>query len=180
MSSVLTLLFAPSFLILIHYFDFKLIVLIYIFLSLIILLFAFVQKKKMEDFVILGIYVVLLVIAYFSISLNTIKFIPVFTSMAFFVIFAQSALKKQTLIFKITQKFYKKDLSIEESIFLKRSDLYWALAILLYTILQIILIFNASDATWAIYSSIGWYIYFVVVLIAQIIYGKLYAIKMST
>lgn len=180
MSSVLTLLFAPSFLLLIHYFDFKLIVLIYILLSLSILLFTFIQKKKMEDFVILGIYIVLLTIAYSSVSLDTIKFIPVFTSMAFFVIFAQSALKKQALIFKLTQKFYKKNLSIAESDFLKQGDLYWALAILLYSIIQVILVFSASGTIWAIYSSIGWYIYFVIVLGVQIIYGKFYAIKMST
>lgn len=179
MSSVLTLLFAPSFLLLIHYFDFKQIVLTYIVVSLIILIYALKQKKKIEDFVILGIYLILLTISYFYVSLETVKFIPVFTSMAFFTIFAESAIKKKELIYKLTQKFYKKELSDAESRFLKSGDAYWAISIFIYAVIQIVLVFNASDTIWALYSSIGWYIYFVATLGMQIIYGKIYAIKMS-
>ena len=180
MSSVLTLLFAPSFLLLIHYFDFKQIVLVYIFVSLIALIYTLKQKKKIEDFIILGIYLVLLTISYFYVSLETIKFIPVFTSMVFFTIFAESAIKKKGLIYKLTQKFYKKEFSDAESRFLKSGDAYWAVSILIYTMVQIVLVFSASDTVWALYSSVGWYVYFVATLGVQIIYGKMYAIKMST
>ncbi len=180
MSSVLTLLFAPSFLLLIHYFDFKKIVLTYIVISLVVLIYAFKQKKKIEDFVILSIYLVLLTIAYFYVSLETIKFIPVFTSMAFFTIFAESAIKKRGLIYKFTQKFYKKEFSEAESRFLKSGDAYWAISILVYAIVQVALVFVASDAVWALYSSVGWYIYFGLILGVQIIYGRVYAIKMSS
>lgn len=180
MSSVLTLLFAPSFLLLLNYFDFKHIVLIYIILSLVFLVFSIVQKKKTEDFVILGIYLVLLTLAYVYASLETVKFIPVFTSMAFFTIFAEAALHKKELIYKLTKKFYKKELNKQESSFLKNGDLYWAVSILLYTIIQMILVFQASDALWALYSSVGWYIYFVLTLGVQIIYGRIYVLKMSS
>lgn len=179
MSSVLTLLFAPSFLLLIHYFDFKQIVLVYIVLSLVFLIYALKQKKKIEDFIILGIYLVLLTISYFYVSIETVKFIPVFTSMAFFTIFAESAIRKKALIYKLTQKFYKKELSDAEVRFLKNGDTYWALSILLYAVVQVVVVFSASDAIWALYSSVGWYVYFVVTLGVQILYGKIYAIKMS-
>ncbi len=179
MNSVLTLLFTPSFLLLIHYFNFKKIVLIYILFSLIILIYALIQKKKFEDFVILGIYLILLSISYFYVSLATVKFIPVFTSMAFFAIFADAAVKKKEFIYKLTQKFYKKNLTRQERDFLKKGDAYWALSILLYTSVQIIVVFLASDTFWALYSSIGWYIYFVVILGFQIIYGKFYVLKVS-
>lgn len=180
MSSVLTLLFAPSFLLLLNYFDFKHIVLIYIVLSLVFLVFSIVQKKKIEDFVILGIYLVLLSFAYAYASLETVKFIPVFTSIAFFTIFAESTLHKKELIYKLTKKFYKKELNEQETLFLKRGDLYWAVSILLYTVIQIILVFQASDGVWALYSSVGWYVYFVLTLGIQIIYGRVYALKMSS
>ena len=180
MSSVLTLLFAPSFLLLINYFDFKQIVLIYIFVLVLFLLYSLKQKKKLEDYIILGIYLVLLSIAYFYASFETVKFIPVFTSMAFFTIFAHSAIKKKELIYNLTKKFYKKELHEAESRYLKEGDLYWAISILLYTIVQVALIFTASDTVWALYSSVGWYIYFVLVLGLQIIYGKMYAVKMSS
>ncbi len=180
MSSVFTLLFAPSFLLLIHYFDFQQIVLIYIFISLVAFIYALIKKKKLEDFIILSIYFVLLSISYFYGSIETVKFIPVFTSMAFFTLFADAALRNKALIYKLTQKFYKKELTREEKIFLKKGDAYWAISILLYAIIQIISVFTVSDALWALYSSIGWYIYFVFILGIQIIYGKMYAIKVSS
>lgn len=180
MSSVLTLLFAPSFLLLIHYFDFKLIVLVYIFISFCILIYSFVKKKKIEDYILLSIYIILLLISYFFATIESVKLIPVFTSIAFFAVFMEAALKKKELIYNITKKFYKKELQRAEAIFLKRSDFYWAIAILLYASLQVVLVFKASDTIWALYSSVGWYIYFVLVLGLQILYGKFYAIKMST
>jgi len=178
MSSLITLLFAPSFLILIHYFDFKKIVSFYILLSLSFLLYAFFKKKKLEDFILLGIYLLFLGFAYFFVSMEAIKFISIFTAMAFFSLFAEAAIHKKELILKLTQKFYKKELTKGEIIFLKKSDLYWASSIFLYMLIQVIVVFYASDVLWAFFSSAGWYIYFVFILLIQILYGKTYAIKM--
>lgn len=138
------------------------------------------QKKKIENFIILGVYFILLSLAYVYASFEAVKFIPVFTSLAFLTIFAESALHKKELIYKLTKKFYKKELNEQESLFLKSGDLYWTVCILLYTLIQIVLVFQASDAIWALYSSIGWYIYFLLTLGIQIIYGRVYAIKVSS
>jgi len=179
MSSLLTLLFAPSFLFLTHYFALKQVVFTYIILSLFLVVYALIRKKKLEDFVVLSIYFVLLSFAYFYESVQVVKFIPVFTTMAFFTLFAEAALHKKELILQLTQKFYKKDLSLAEREYLKAGDRYWAGSILLYMFLQIALTLYATDTLWALYSSFGWYLYFLVVLALQIVYGRLYAIKMS-
>jgi hypothetical protein len=180
MSSLITLLFAPSFLFFIHYFHFKQVVLFYIAISLFLVLYAFWKKKKLEDFIVLSIYLFLLTFAYFFASIAIVKFIPVFTSMAFFTLFAQAALYKKELILKLTQKFYKKEFSNAEIEYLKLGDSYWAISILIYMIIQIILALWATDTVWAIYSSVGWYIYFLLILGIQIIYGRLYALKVSS
>jgi hypothetical protein len=180
MSSVITLLFAPSFLLLIHYFEFQQIVLVFIILSLIFLLYAFIQKKKLEDFIILGIYLVLLIMAYLFSSIETVKFIPVFTTMAFLTLFAEATFHKKELIYTLTKKFYKKEISTQEILYLKKGDLYWTISIFIYMLLQIGLVFFASSEVWAFYSSVGWYIYFLVILGLQIIYGKAYALKVSS
>jgi len=180
MSSVITLLFAPSFLLLIHYFEFREVVLLFIALSLSLIIYAFIKKKKLEDFIILAIYFVLLSISYFYASLETIKFIPVFTSMAFFTLFAEAALNKKELIYKLTQKFYKKDLSVQQVNYLKKGDIYWAFSIFIYMLMQVALVFFASDTLWALFSSVGWYGYFLLVLGLQIVYGHMYALKMSS
>jgi len=56
-----------------------------------------ILKKKLEDFIILAIYLVLLTFSFFYTSLETVKFIPVFTSMAFFTLFAEAALNRKEL-----------------------------------------------------------------------------------
>ena len=180
MSSVLTLLFAPTFLILLQYFEFQTITLIYIFISLFGLTYAYIVKSKLEDFAIIGIYLVLLTLAYFTTSFEAVKFIPVFSAMTFFTVFALSFMKKGELIYKITTKFYKKKLSDGEIVFLKAGDAFWAGATLLYALFLVLIVYYENDMAWAIFSSVGWYIYFVLALGIQIIYGKFYAIKMHS
>ena len=178
MSSVLTLLFAPTFLIFIQYFQFKSVALVYIFVALLFLIYAYIKKKKMEDFIIVSIYLLILTIAYFNASLETVKFIPVLSAMTFFAIFAHSALKHNELIYKFTTRFYKKEISDAEVLFLKAGDSFWAVAIFLYAMFLLALVYMANDMIWAFFSSLGWYIYFVLALLAQIVYGKFYAIKL--
>ncbi|WP_321778432.1 hypothetical protein [Sulfurimonas sp.] len=178
MSSLFSLLFAPSFLILIRYFEFNAIVLLYILLSVIFFIYAYKKQKKLEDFIVIATYFVLLCIAYFSTSFNTIKFIPIFTSMIFVAIFIDAALHKKELILKFTKKFYKKPIPPAEINYLKNGDSFWAVALSLYMFILIGIVFLGNDLQWAFMSSIGWYIYFVLTLISQILYGKLYAIKM--
>ena len=180
MSSLLTLLFAPSFLILIQYFRFEKIVLIYILLSFLFLAYAYIKKKKSEDFVIITIYLLLLCFAYFYASFEAVKFIPVLTALTFSAIFTHASIKREELIFKFTTKFYKKELASDEIIFLKKGDSFWAIAIFIYAIFLLSLVYFSDDTMWAFFSSIGWYIYFFTTLLVQIIYGKIYAIKMHS
>lgn len=147
-------------------------------LSLLFLIYTYAKKKKSEDFIILSIYLLLLSVAYYNNSFESVKLIPIFTAMTFFVIFANSTLNNKELIFKFTKKIYKKDLSDAETIFLKKGDRFWAGAILIYIIVLMGLVYYGDDTLWAFYSSIGWYIYFCLVLLIQIIYGKAYAIKL--
>jgi len=180
MSSLLTLLFAPTFLLLIRFFEFQEIVTVYIAVSLLFLAYAIIKKKKAEDFYVIGIYLTLLFIAYFNNNFETVKFIPVLSAMAFFGIFAYSVLKKNELIYKFTTRVYKKKLSDEEILFLKQGDFFWAVAIFIYAMFLLSLVYLATDEVWAFFSSIGWYIYFGITLFIQVTYGKMYAIKMLT
>ena len=180
MSNVLTLLFAPTFLLLIQYFEFKTITLIYILFSLFIIFYVYITTRKSEEFTIAFVYLIMLILAYFTNNFNTIKFIPVISALAFFSIFAFAALHKKELIYKFTTKVYKKELTEAEILFLKNGDAFWAMSILFYALFLSILVYYGDDNIWAFFSSVGWYIYFVITLIIQVTYGKLYAIKMYT
>jgi len=176
-SSVLTLLFAPSLLFFINFYELKNVFSIYIIIILLLLPYTLI-KKKIEESIILTIYLLLLLIAYFNNDFETVKFIPVLSATMFFMIFAHSTIKKKELIYKFTVKFYKKELSEEEIIFLKKSDFFWSLVIFIYAVFLLILVYIDNNLIWAFFSSIGWYIYFFLALSIQIIYGKLYVLKM--
>ena len=176
MSSVFTLLFAPTFLIFLHYFEFKLVVSIYLVFSFILLTYSYIQNKISKNLITPFIYVSLLSFAYFQ-GFTLVKFIPVMTSLLFLSLFIDATINKKELILKYTKKFYLKQLSDEEILFLKTADGYWVGATFISTLMQFIVTFY-DDITWAFYSSIGWYIFFFFALMIQILYGRLYAIKM--
>ncbi|MEA1916471.1 MAG: hypothetical protein U9N42_02960, partial [Campylobacterota bacterium] len=176
--SVLSLLFAPSFLILIHYFEFKVVVLAYLFLSTIFLIYQFLLYKISKKIILPTLYIALLTTAYLFNNLNVVKLISVFMSMSFLALFIDSFINKREIILNLTKRFYKKEMSFEEEEFLKNADGFWVVVTAISTLILFVLVFSENDILWAMYSSIGWYIFFGLSLLVQIIYGRLYAIQM--
>jgi len=173
------ILFAPLFVLLIHYFEFRLVVLAYLIIAVVFFLYMYKKKSSYKDVVVPSLYVVILSIALYFSSLETVKYIPVTLSTIFMMMFVDSHYNKKYMILGFTQKFYKKELKEEEVEFLKRGDFYWVLVMLVNTMIHLYIVNFSSDLTWAFYSSVGWYGYFFTALIAQIIYGKVYGVKVS-
>jgi hypothetical protein len=97
----------------------------------------------------------------------------------FLSIFIDATINKRKFILKFTQKFYPKKLSEGEIAFLRDGDKYWIWAVSISTLMQFALTFY-DDVLWAFYSSVGWYIFFFLALIIQVLYGRLYAIRMHS
>jgi hypothetical protein len=92
----------------------------------------------------------------------------------FFFLFSIAYFSKTHLVLSFTKKFYKKKLDEKEEKYLKGGDVYWMGVTFINTIVLIIMGLFADNYLWAIYSSIGWYIYFFCALFLQIIYGKFF------
>jgi hypothetical protein len=180
MSSVFTLLFAPTFILSLHYFSFETVVICYLLLIIIYSFVLYFKTRKSRDILVPGIYILLLLLAYTYAELTIIKWIPVLVSAIFFSIFLEAVFHKKKWILSLTQRFYPKPLSSSEIDFLEEGDVYWMYVTLFNTIIQVIFVFYASDMLWAVYSSVGWYIFFASALILQVAYGKLFKIKLST
>lgn len=178
MSNVIALLFAPIFLISLHYLEFKAAVLFYLFLSILSFIYSFLRKRTYKDLSVPSIFILLLLFAYFSSSFVMVKFIPVLISATFFALFIDATMHKKELILGFTKRFYKRELSKEKELFLKDGDAFWTVITLINTLIQLTLVFYGSNTLWAFYSSIGWYGFFFTSLFVQIIYGRLYAIKL--
>ncbi len=125
-----------------------------------------------------SIYVLGFSIAYYFSSFKTVKYIPVILSTLFLFLFIDAYFNKKYMILGFTKKFYKKKLKYEEIEFLKKGDGYWIVVMLINTFVHLYIVNFSSDAVWAFYSSIGWYILFFISLLIQIFYGKTYAVKM--
>jgi len=101
------------------------------------------------------------------------KMVPTLYSLVFLSLFTVATFSKKHLVLKLTKKFYKKELDEKEQEYLKTGDAYWMGVTLINTIILINMGLFADDVTWALYSSVGWYIYFFSALLLQIVYGKL-------
>ncbi len=178
MTNLFSILFAPVFVILLHYFEFNLVVTFYLFVAVIFFIYMHYKKETLRDMLMPTIYLIALSIAYYYSSFSVVKFVPVTLSIIFFALFVDATLTKKHMIWGFTKQFYKKKLTEAEEAFVKNGDGYWAWVTLINTLIQIFVIYYGDDLLWAFYTSIGWYILFFVSLLAQIIYGKLYAVKM--
>ena len=173
------ILFAPLFVLLIHYFEFRSVVLLYLVMAIVFFVYMYKKRDSLKDMIIPSLYVSILSIAYYFSSFETVKYIPVTLSSIFFLMFVDSHFNKKYMVLGFTQKFYKKDLKDEEVAFLKRGDFYWVFVMLFNTLVHLYIVNFSSDIVWAFYSSVGWYVYFFGALIAQIVYGKVYGVKVS-
>lgn len=178
MSNLFSILFAPTFVLMLHFFEFNGVSLVYLIIAIIFFIYTWKNKESYRDLVMPTIYVIALSFASYLSSFETVKFIPVTLSIIFLTLFIDSHYNKREMVLKFTKKFYRKELSQAEENFLKDGDFYWVFVMLINTCIQIYVIYYSSDIVWAFYTSIGWYILFFVSLIVQILYGKFYAIKM--
>ena len=176
----LNIIFAPAFVLLIHYFEFRNVVLAYLVMAIVFFVYVYRKRSSYKDMVVPALYVIILSVAYYFSSFETVKYIPVTLSSIFFLMFVDSHFNKKYMILGFTQKFYKKKLKEEEVEFLKRGDFYWVIVMLINTIIHLYIVNFSSDLVWAFYSSIGWYFYFFGCLIAQIIYGKVFGVQVHS
>lgn len=173
-------LFAPAFVLLIHYFELRLVVFLYLLMAVGFFIYMYTKKSSFRDMIVPCMYVAVLSIAFYFSSLEMVKYMPATISSIFLLMFIDSHFNKKYMILGFTDKFYKRKLSQAEIEFLKRGDLYWVLVMLVNTVIHIYIVNFYDDIIWAFYSSIGWYIWFFICLIAQIAYGKVYGVKVSS
>ncbi len=176
-SIIVSILFAPSFIIALQYFEFKSVTISYAILMFFYLLGMILLKQDLKTIFAPIIYFIFLILAYILSSMEFVKIIPALISAIFFLLFLTAYIQKKELILSFTKKFYKKKLGEEEERYIANGDGYWAIVTFINTSIQMVLAFFASDNIWAFYSSVGWYFYFFIALFFQIIYGKFYVSK---
>ncbi len=123
------------------------------------------------------LFLIVLVVAYYLTDIEIIKMIPALISALFFLLFLFAYLYDKKIILKFTKKFYKKDLNQNELEYISSGDGYWAIVTFINSVIQAVLALYAESVFWALYISVGWYLYFLLALVLQVAYGKVYVIK---
>lgn len=177
-STAISILFAPTFVLFMHFYSFEKVAFAYAVFMFLYLLLVLLQKHNLKSASTPLVYFIFIIAAYFFSIIEFIKLIPALISGSFFLLFLNAYIQKKELILSITKKFYKK-MDKDEEQYVGKSDGYWAIVVLINTLIQIILAFEFSNEIWAFYSSVGWYIYMLMALIIQILYGKIYALKVN-
>ncbi len=176
-NTLLSFIFAPSFILLLQFFSFFELTLAYAVVMFLYLLFSIYIKANIKTMATPLVYLVFIVIAYFFSSMESVKSIPALISGFFFFFFLESVFSKRHTILKFSQKFYKKELSTKEEEFIASSDAYWAAVTFLNVSIQVMLIFNENNNLWAFYSSLGWVLFLGSALVLQILYGKILVLR---
>ena len=99
------------------------------------------------------------------------KVVPALFSLIVVFLFLGAVLSKKSLTLTLTQKFYRKKLNVKEEIFLAKSDSYWLGVTFLNSSILFYLGLYSDNEIWATYSSVGVYIYLLIALGLQILYG---------
>jgi hypothetical protein len=144
-----------------------------VFISILHILLLTFFKKQTNDFLIPYGALLLGVFGFFSDKLDSLRILPLSISVVFLGIFIYFWAKNRSIPLEMTKKFTKKTISEAEEIFLLRSQGWWVAALFVNCSLHVYFAFYASLASWAFYSSIGWYILFFTTLASNIIIGKI-------
>ena len=123
------------------------------------------------------LFLIVLVVAYYLTDLEIIKIIPALISTLFFLLFLFAYLYDKKMILKFTKKFYNKELNHKEIEYISHGDGYWAVVTFINSMIQAVLAFYGDSIFWALYSTVGWYLYFFLALILQVAYGKVYVMR---
>ncbi len=177
-SNFIGLIFAPAFVLLLHYFKFEHVVLGYLLMACVFFVYKYINRDSFKEMILPSVYVIALGIAYSFSSVESVKYIPVTLSIIFLLMFVDAHFNKKEMVLGFTRKFYPKPLSSAEVEYLKNGDGYWVVVMLINTLIHLYVLNFTNDIVWAFYASVGWYILFFVSLIIQIVYGKVYGVRM--
>ncbi|WP_066154701.1 hypothetical protein [Aliarcobacter cryaerophilus] len=171
MNLIISLIYAPIVLFSLKYFDIKT-------ASIYIFIFSFFwfllnMKKGLKEYGFSILYMIFALVAYFVENSLFLKITPSILAFIVTAFVLYSYLSKSSFVIYYIEKF-KKNLSIEDKIYLQNSTLFWFFVALTNLLLHIFILYYNDIVIWTIYSSFAWYFVFIFGLIIQIIHKKLF------
>ena len=106
--------------------------------------------------------------AYFSDNFIALKLYPLLLSLLFLTYFTVSVLIKRYPLVAWVEKFKKRPLTEQEIKDIIISHWFWIAVMALNTLIHLYLVIQSNTVFWALYSFVGWYLYFGMAMILQL------------
>lgn len=168
---IFTLAYIPFILIVYHYYGVSMAGLGLIGLGLSFGVFSWLKHRSMKELISPSIAVMIGIGAYFSESFIALKLYPLLLSLLFLLYFILSIITKRYPIIGWVEKFKKRPLSVAELQDIIVSHWYWVGVLALNSLIHLYLIIKSDTIVWALYSFVGWYLYFGVAMIFQLLFA---------
>lgn len=146
--------------------------------SLIIFIFSFIWlvisiKKNIKEYIFPLFYLGVSLLAYYLDNFLFLKILPLLISTLISIYILYSYISKNSFIFIFLEKFNKK-VEKEEKNYIRKSTLFWFFVSLSNVLIHSFVLYTKDMFYWTFYSSIGWYILFIIAGLIQFIHKKIY------
>lgn len=122
-------------------------------------------------------YLIIAISAYFLETFLLLKSMPLIVSILFSIYLLISYLKKQSLILYFAKKFSSMSICEKEEEYIHNSTLFWFSITLLNVCIHLIILLSDNLELWLYYSSVGWYLLFLIAGVIQFTHRKFIFIK---
>jgi 1-acyl-sn-glycerol-3-phosphate acyltransferase len=137
-------------------------------MGIIVSLLAWYTHRPLKSFVSPLIVTLLGVGAYFSGSFTALKLYPLLLSLLFLTYFIVSVLTKRYVLIAWVEKFKKRSLNDQEYQDVIVSHWFWIGVLTINSLIHLYLVVQSDTVFWALYSFVGWYLYFGVAMVLQL------------
>lgn len=175
MNIIISLIYSPFVFFSLRYFDIDIVSILLFYLSFVWFVFSFRISKKEALYPLL--YICISLAAFIVEDFLFLKSIPLILSTVITSIILISYINKTSVILYFAKKFSKSEISKNEEEYIKKSTLFWITISFINIIFHLFVFMNDDMKFWVYYSSIGWYILFIIAGLGQFLHRKFIFLK---
>lgn len=171
MNLIISLLYAPIVFYSLRNFELKTVSLMIFVFSLMWLVLSL--KNGIKEYIFPLFYISISLLAYFLDEFLLLKSLPLLISGLITMFILYSYVSNNSFIFIFLERFNKK-VGENEKMYIQKSTLFWFFIALTNVLIHTYILFTENMIYWTFYSSVGWYVLFIIAGLFQMIHKKIY------
>ena len=145
------------------------------FIALVWLTYELIRSADLRSLAVPAFAAVIGAVVWIVESATLFKVLPALISALFFIKFAEAVIRNKPFLAGMVQKTPKMKWTEEKLAYINSSHGYWMAVSGINTVIQLMMLFAPMNI-WALYTTLGWYLFFGTALGLQIIYGRMHGV----